>query len=68
MSEPKITLQQILEASRARPTTPELELCVVEFMDLSPSEQNAILFREMCHLSASMNWILAQFGVGPAGK
>lgn len=60
MSEAKVTLKQMMAIAAARPTTPELELAVLDFLDLSESEQRVLLFREMCHLSGNINWLLAQ--------
>lgn len=68
MSKPKITLEQILKTVRARPPNPELDLATVDFMDLPESEQRAILFRELCYQGGQINWIMAQFGVGPLAK
>lgn len=61
MSEPKITLQQILDAARARPLSPELELAALDFQELPDSEQKDVLFKALCQVSAQVDWILAQF-------
>lgn len=60
MSEPKVTLAQIMEAVRARPTNPDGELAVLEFLDLADSEQKILLFRELCYQGSQINWIIAQ--------
>jgi ribosome-associated protein YbcJ (S4-like RNA binding protein) len=60
MSEPKITLQQILKQVAEKPTSPEFELALVEFLELSDSEQKAILFRGLVDTGGQINWILAE--------
>lgn len=60
MSEPKVTLAQVLEAMRARPVAPELEIAALDFQELPDSEQKDILFKALCHQGAQLNWIMAQ--------
>ena len=62
MSEPRITLRQILDEVAKRPPNPDLELATVEFLDLPEAEQRAILFRELCWHGGQLNWLMAQFG------
>lgn len=62
MNGPKVTLAQIIEQIRARGTTPELELALVEFLDLPDSEQKVLIFREIVNLSAKINYLLARLG------
>ena len=57
MSDPKVTLKDIIAMVNARPTTPECELALIEFLDLSDSEQKALLFRELVNLSGQLNLI-----------
>lgn len=57
MSEPRITLQHILEVVRARPTTPDAELAIVEFLELPDAEQKTLIFRELINIGAQLNWI-----------
>lgn len=58
MSEPKITLAQVLEKARSLPTSPELELAVMDFLELPDNEQKVVLFRAIVQLSAQMDWII----------
>lgn len=58
MSKPNITLAQIIAQVRARPTNPDMEMAVIDFLDLSDSEQKILIFREIADLSGKMNWIL----------
>lgn len=57
MSDPKVTLKDIIAMVNARPTTPECELALIEFLDLSDSEQKALLFREIVNLNGQLNLI-----------
>jgi len=59
MSEPKVTLAQILQAMRAQ-TTPELELAIADFLDLPDAEQKIVLFRALVMDSARMDRLEAQ--------
>lgn len=60
MSRPKVTLAEILARQRARPMTPELELAIVDFLDLSDAEQKIVIFRGLVELSANVDWLLAR--------
>ncbi len=60
MSQPTITLKTIMEMVDARPTTPEFELALVEFLDLSDAEQKALIFKEIVHLSSQLSWIASR--------
>lgn len=60
MSEPKVTLRMLMDAMQSRPSSPDLELAVVEFMDLSDAEQKNMIFRELCYQGGQINWLLAQ--------
>lgn len=60
MSEPKITLAQIIAHVRARPTSPDMDLAELEFLDLPDSEQKSLLFRELVDISSKVNWIVAE--------
>lgn len=60
MSQPSITLKTIMEMINARPTTPELEFALVEFLDLSDAEQKVLIFKEIVNLSSQMSWIAAR--------
>ncbi len=61
MTKPRITLQQVLDAARAEPASPEMELAALDFQELPDSEQKDILFRAICHQGAQINWLLAKF-------
>jgi len=60
MSEPKITLQTIREMIEARPTTPEFDLALLEFLDLSDSEQKAMIFKELVNIGSQINCIVSR--------
>jgi hypothetical protein len=60
MSEPKFTLQAILDYARGVPTSPEFDLAVIEFLELPDSQQKALLFRAVVDLSAQLNWIVSE--------
>lgn len=62
MSKPNITLAQIIAQVRARPTNADMELAVIDFLDLSDSEQKTLIFREIADLSGKMNWLLERLG------
>lgn len=61
MTDPKVTLAKIIEAIHNRPTTSDLELALVEFLELSDSEQKALLFRELVHISSQVNFLMSRF-------
>lgn len=58
MSDPKITLKTITDMVHARPTTPEFDLALLEFLDLSDSEQKALLFKELVNIGSQVNWLV----------
>ena len=57
MSEPKITLQKVIEHARAQQTTPEFELAFVEFLELSDAEQKRLLFQQLVCAHSRIDWL-----------
>lgn len=60
MSEPKFTLAQIMKSMRDQPTTPEQDLALVEFLELSDAEQKSLIFTALVQQGALLNWIRAR--------
>lgn len=61
MSKSKVTLAKIIEAVNSRPTTVDLDLALIEFLELSNSEQKSLLFKELCNISSQMNFLMSRF-------
>lgn len=60
MSKPKKTLQDVLREVEQRPTTPEYDLALIEFLELSDAQQKSVLFRQIVDLGSQLNWIIAE--------